>query len=158
MNTTTSPTELSATTGPPCLWDQAWIGKCKLPSVKNGCCEKHQAACCSCGAPATHDCDETGQFVCGAPLCDNCEHTLHADGTNGGIGFNMRKPPEGMKTHCRKTEQRFTPWYARMLRRTKQVPAPSQRQSTLKMKTDSNAGEVAQPLKKDQRNTTRPCT
>lgn len=113
MNTTTSPTELPATPGSPCLWDQAWIGKCKLPSVKNGCCEKHQAVCCSCGAPATHDCEETGQFVCGAPLCDDCEHTLHEDGTNGGVGFNMRNPPEGMKTHCRKTEQRVKPWYAR---------------------------------------------
>jgi hypothetical protein len=30
-----------------------------------------------------------------------------------GIGFNAQPPPSGMKTHCRKSEQKFTPWYAR---------------------------------------------
>lgn len=98
----------------PCIWDRAWVGTCGQPSVKNGCCEEHQAVCCSCGAPATHECSETGQFVCGASLCDDCEHTLHEDGTNGGVGFNMQKPPEGMKAHCRKSEQRYQPWYTRM--------------------------------------------
>lgn len=36
-------------------------------------CEKHSTMkCVSCGSPATHGCDFCGQFVCGAPLCDNC--------------------------------------------------------------------------------------
>jgi len=115
MSNTQDPdgSRLAPTHGSPCLWDQAWVGKCRLPSVKNGCCEKHQAVCCSCGAPATHDCEETGQFVCGAPLCDDCEHTIHPEGHNGGIGFNALPLPDGMKSHCKKTEQRFKPWYAR---------------------------------------------
>lgn len=95
-----------------CVWVKAWVGKCDQPAVKNGCCEEHQKECCSCGKTATHDCEETGQFVCGAPLCDDCEHTFHEEGHNGGIGLNAQKPPEGMKSHCRKTEQRYQPWYA----------------------------------------------
>lgn len=46
-------------------------------------------------------------------LCDECEHTLFPDGTNGGIGFNAAKLPDGMKRHCKKSAQQFTPWYAR---------------------------------------------
>jgi len=96
----------------PCRWDIAWVGKCKRPSTKNGFSEGQQRACCSCGAIATHDCNETGQFVCGAELCDDCEHTIRPDGTNGGIGFHITWPlPEGMKNHCRKTEQQYKPWF-----------------------------------------------
>jgi hypothetical protein len=46
-------------------------------------------------------------------LCDNCEHTIYEDGTNGGIGFNAQRPPEGMKTHCEKKHQIYAPWYMR---------------------------------------------
>jgi hypothetical protein len=91
-----------------CGFNKAWIGPCQNEQP----CKDHKdLKCCSCGAPATQSCEETGQFVCGAPLCDECEHTLHEDGTNGGVGFNQCEPLEGMKTHCRKTEQRFKPWY-----------------------------------------------
>ena len=111
---TQPPASLAAAHGSAqCVWVEAWIGRCKETATENGCCPKHQAKCCSCGKPATHNCDETGQFVCGSPLCEDCEHTLHEDGTNGGVGFNMRRPPEGMKTHCAKSEQRYKPWYAR---------------------------------------------
>lgn len=98
-----------------CIFVEAWIGRCKEPAVEGGCrCVKHEKKKCeSCDAPATHTCDSTGQFVCGADLCDDCEHTLREDGTNGGVGFNAIKPPEGMKDHCRKTEQRYKPWYTR---------------------------------------------
>jgi len=97
-----------------CIWQQAWIGECKEEAVSGDTrCGKHQLVCCSCGEHATHDCSETGQLVCGAPLCDECEHTLAEDGTNGGIGFNARRPPEGMKEHCRKAEQKYSPWYTR---------------------------------------------
>lgn len=69
-------------------------------------------SCGSCGAPATHDCDETGQFVCGVPLCGECEHVNFEDGTNGGVGFDaMPLPEEVRKRHCKKTEQKFKPWY-----------------------------------------------
>ena len=87
----------------------AWVGPCKNPKP---CPEHSSMKCCSCGAPATHSCGETGMFVCGAPLCDDCEHTIAADGTNGGIGFYQTSPlPDGYKSHCKKTEQVNKPWY-----------------------------------------------
>lgn len=95
-----------------CEFNMAWVGKCKVV----GACPEHDGLVCdSCGKPATHTCDETGQFVCGAPLCEECERTINEDGTNGGVGFNQKNPHEGMKTHCRKTEQKYLPWYERTL-------------------------------------------
>ncbi len=92
-----------------CEFDIAWRGPC---GVEN--CPDHSGlSCISCGEQATHECDETGQFVCGAPLCDDCEHTTAEDGTNGGVGFNSQTLPKGMKHHCKKSEQRFRPWYER---------------------------------------------
>lgn len=103
-----------ATNNDKCKFVRAWIGRCNKPVVSSCLCEEHaEIKCCSCGSLATHDCSETGQFVCGAPLCDDCEHTLAEDGTNGGIGFNAQKLPEGMNSHCKKSEQKFTPWYTR---------------------------------------------
>lgn len=64
---------------------------------------EHSELCASCGLAATRKC-----FCC-APLCDDCEHVIHEDGT-----CNLRRlPPQGMKSHCRKTEQRYQPWYMR---------------------------------------------
>jgi hypothetical protein len=96
-----------------CKFNLAWIGDCKEPEVENGMCEKHKdLKCCSCGKPATHQCAETGQFVCGAELCDDCEHTRCADGSNGGIGFfRTSELPKGFKEHCKKSEQVYKPWY-----------------------------------------------
>lgn len=98
-----------------CKFDNAWQGNCGKHTEGDDlyCLEHKELKCCSCGEPATHTCSETGQFVCGAPLCDDCEHTTFGDGTNGGIGFNARKPPEGMSTHCKKTDQKHKPWYAK---------------------------------------------
>jgi hypothetical protein len=95
-----------------CKFDIAWRGKCNELAVKNGMCEEHaDLLCVSCGKPATHSCSETGQFCCGAPLCDDCEHTIADDGTNGNIGFFQTAPfPEGMHAHCKKTEQVNFPW------------------------------------------------
>lgn len=95
-----------------CKFIKAWIGVCDKPGEPM--CEEHSTTLCSsCGKAATHECAETGQFVCGAPLCNDCEHTIYEDGTNGGIGFNQQEPPEGMKFHCKKTEQKYEPWYVR---------------------------------------------
>jgi hypothetical protein len=103
-----------------CIFEKAWIGKCGKPVVegKNVCAEHANEKCASCGAPATHDCGETGQFVCGAPLCNDCEHTTYPDGTNGGIGFmsprltgELQEQARKLKPHCKKTEQVFEPWY-----------------------------------------------
>ena len=97
-----------------CKWQEAWIGQCKEEADESGFCGKHKdKKCSSCGSEATHTCSETGQFVCGAPLCNDCEHTIFPNGTNGGIGFNAQRPPEGMKDHCKKAEQKHTPWYTR---------------------------------------------
>ena len=51
-------------------------------------CAKHRAIMCKgCAGQATHECNYTGQFVCGAPLCDNC-HGTQGDSTKGmGWGF-----------------------------------------------------------------------
>ena len=49
-----------------CGFEKAWVGKCKTPVEAEGIrCPEHRMECCSCGAPATKDCAETGQFVCG---------------------------------------------------------------------------------------------
>lgn len=72
--------------------------------------------CASCGNQATRTCEETGQFVCGANLCDECEHAIAPDGTNGGVGFFTTVPREmreGWKEHVRKTDQKYEPWYLR---------------------------------------------
>ena len=96
-----------------CKFDKAWIGQCKNEADESGFCEEHKGIkCVSCGAQATHECGETGQFVCGAPLCDDCEHTHCDDGTNGNIGFfRTAALPEGYKSHCKKSEQKYFPWY-----------------------------------------------
>lgn len=96
-----------------CGFERAWQGPCK-----NECpCPEHNGAkCVSCGAPATHSCDETGQFVCSVMLCDKCEHAIAPDGTNGGVGFYTTVPPEmraTWKSHIPKGEQKYTPWYER---------------------------------------------
>jgi hypothetical protein len=68
-----------------CKFDRVWIGPCgKTPAV-GGRCEDHaKTACCSCGKPATRECDHTGiQFVCGYPLCDGCAHNAPQAGKEG---------------------------------------------------------------------------
>lgn len=93
-----------------CGFMVAWVGRCKESKP----CAKHGGRICtSCGAPAIQECDSTGQFVCGEYLCGECEHTIFPDGTNGGVGFNAADLPEGMKRHCKQSEQRYQPWYAR---------------------------------------------
>lgn len=67
-----------------CKFNRAWIGLCKQPTVEGTeYCTEHligshhegynKSACCQCGEQATHDCPETFQLVCGAPLCDKEE-------------------------------------------------------------------------------------
>lgn len=92
-----------------CGFLRAWVGKCKTPVTHpDGRCSEHTGLICSsCGAPATHDCDETmGAFICGALLCDECEHTLYSNGCNSGGAL-----PEGLGSHCKKTEQVYQSWW-----------------------------------------------
>lgn len=87
-----------------CKFGKAWTGPCNEEGEPY--CPEHDGVkCCSCGEQATHECAVTmTQFVCGYPLCDNCEHELTEAGDNGGW-FNTK--------HCKKTEQKYTPWYTR---------------------------------------------
>lgn len=91
-----------------CKFELAWVGKCNKPTVRGSeMCEKHAGIeCCSCGQPATRECDETlGPFVCGFPLCDKCEHEIAPDGTNGGMAYCSKDH------HCRNDEQEHEPWF-----------------------------------------------
>jgi hypothetical protein len=67
-------------------------------------CDTHAVReCSSCGAQATQECDYCGQFVCGAPLCDDCQGFEDRSKDSGAWGFmnhsHRRKPtpppPEG---------------------------------------------------------------
>lgn len=70
-----------------CQFDEAWRGKCNAPATGQFCATHAAVKCCVCGEHATHTCDHTGQFVCGAPLCDGCQgHTDHSQ-PSGGWGF-----------------------------------------------------------------------
>lgn len=92
-----------------CGFDKAWIGPCQNDQP---CSDHAEKVCESCGSPATRECSETGAFVCGVPLCDDCEHTICSDGTNG-MGMSARLRPPGLGSHCKKSRQVFLPWYAR---------------------------------------------
>ena len=82
-----------------CQFVIAWVGKCQ--SEGEPYCPEHTAMkCCSCGDQSTHSCEETMGFICGCPLCANCEHKISPDGTNG-----------RSLIHCKKTEQEHKPWY-----------------------------------------------
>lgn len=55
----------------PCKFYLAWRGPCGEENCK----EHAHLRCCSCGAPATEECDQTvGPAVCGASLCAECHH------------------------------------------------------------------------------------
>ncbi len=51
-------------------------------------CKEHMKIICkSCGEQATHECSYAGQFVCGAPLCENCEGWEDRSKDSGSWGF-----------------------------------------------------------------------
>ena len=93
-----------------CLFIKAWCGRCTKDCGDSGYCEEHGAMkCVVCGEQATHDCDYTGQFVCGFPLCANCEgRELRPDDegytTSRGLGWGFmnhvhkRKAPSPLPT------------------------------------------------------------
>ena len=91
-----------------CKFDIAWVGRCEKEAIENGYCEEHKDwHCINCGEKATHSCHETFGLVCGAPLCDNCEHTIQSNGCNSGGEL-----PEGLGAHCKKSEQVYRNWLA----------------------------------------------
>lgn len=92
-----------------CLFIESWRGRCNAAVTENGRCTTHASMMCVvCGAPATHDCDHTGQFVCGAPLCDNCEGHTDVNKPAGSWGFmnhshshRAKATPQGAAEHGR---------------------------------------------------------
>ena len=70
-----------------CTFDLAWRGPCKATCEGSVCTQHAAVKCCVCGEQATHECDHTGQFVCGAPLCNNCEGHTDTSKPAGGWGF-----------------------------------------------------------------------
>jgi hypothetical protein len=93
-----------------CKFELAWIGVCNEIADESGFCAKHKdIKCVSCGKQATQQCSETMGLVCGAPLCDDCEHTINDNGCNSGGNL-----PVGLKMHCKKNEQVYKRWYMRL--------------------------------------------
>lgn len=57
-----------------CKFDVAYIGVCNEQTTEGDYCDKHTGIACEvCGSQANRTCSFTGQFVCGTPLCENCE-------------------------------------------------------------------------------------
>lgn len=80
----------------PCKYDLAWCGPCGKPVVEGSeYCEAHHGKECTvCKHQAVRECSYTGQFVCGAPLCENCEGHENRPGdpgytTNPGLGWGF---------------------------------------------------------------------
>lgn len=54
-----------------CGYSEPWIGICSNTASQ---CEKHdKLRCVKCKKKAVRGCEETSQFVCGTPLCADCE-------------------------------------------------------------------------------------
>jgi hypothetical protein len=79
-----------------CIYVIAYRGRCTNEATHDGRCLQHIDVRCHCGALATHECSHTGQFVCGAPLCDDCEGWEDPAKAGGAWGFmnhsHRRKP------------------------------------------------------------------
>lgn len=58
-------------------------------------CNSHKGkTCVSCGSQATKECNHTGQFVCGAPLCDDCIGVVGTESSHWGfVGHKHIKNP-----------------------------------------------------------------
>lgn len=70
-----------------CQYQLAWQGQCNADCADRFCTVHQQVTCSVCWEQATHECEHTGQFVCGAPLCDNCEGHTDISKPTGGWGF-----------------------------------------------------------------------
>lgn len=73
-----------------CTWNKSWVGPCgsDVPSFSRFCPDHEDRKCGGCGRITVGECEETGiQFVCGVPLCPNCEHGPR-DPSNPGL-FNL---------------------------------------------------------------------
>lgn len=61
---------------------------CGALAGAGGLCARHATVkCANCGDQATHECSYAGQFVCGAPLCADCEGWEDRTKAGGSWGF-----------------------------------------------------------------------
>lgn len=84
-----------------CLYDVAWVGKCKKETVdgSNYCAEHDNKKCRLCGKQAHLSCASTMMgFVCGLTLCNDCEQDHKYESHNAGLvqyekpqGYDERK-------------------------------------------------------------------
>lgn len=77
-------------------------------------CPQHSGVTCeSCGAPAVEECNYTGQFVCGTPLCRDCEGFNEEGKPGGAWGFmnhsHRRKERAGLIAQEPRTTFHLTP-------------------------------------------------
>lgn len=71
-----------------CPYMPAYSSRCNGIKTASGFCKGHTGKACSvCGEQATRECNHTGQFVCGAPLCPNCEPFTDTTKPSGSWGF-----------------------------------------------------------------------
>ena len=71
-----------------CPYFPAYSGRCNGMKGASGYCIKHtEKKCCVCGDQAVRECNHTGQFVCGYPLCRNCEGFTDDKKSGGTWGF-----------------------------------------------------------------------
>lgn len=71
---------------PQCRFTLAYVGRCESDALPGKTmCSKHDGlACRGCGAQATQECPSASSLVCGAPICDDCEHDRPGtDGVHG---------------------------------------------------------------------------
>jgi hypothetical protein len=75
-----------------CAFEHAYRGRCTQPAVEGTrfCADDLKLRCGTCQEQATHSCDYTGQFVCGALLCDRCEG-IEEPGDPGTWGFTNHR-------------------------------------------------------------------
>ena len=64
-----------------CAFTIAYRGEC---GWEEPCPDHTGLRCTSCGSPATMECPEITDLVCGAPLCGDCEHRTEE------FGFSIR--------------------------------------------------------------------
>ena len=72
-----------------CRYEISWVGRCSRSAAEGSdYCHDHAGKqCCVCGEQASHECNHTGQFVCGAPMCVNCEPSTDTSKASGSWGF-----------------------------------------------------------------------
>jgi hypothetical protein len=70
-----------------CKFTPAYSSRCQRPCIGDYCEEHDGIKCGVCGNQAVHGCHYCGQFVCGFPLCGDCEEFTDTTKASGAWGF-----------------------------------------------------------------------